>query len=60
MDKSKCAVGQLVVNTMTFALPAGIPARTMGKIIECLPEEVWVQFPGNKRVRAPYDAVEPP
>jgi hypothetical protein len=51
MDKSKCAVGQLVVNTMTFALPAGTPARTMGKVIECLPEEVWVQFPGNKRVR---------
>jgi len=32
----------------------------MGKVIECLPEEVWVQFPGNKRVRAPYDVVEPP
>jgi hypothetical protein len=57
MDKSKWVVGQRVKNIERFNPPADVRVGTIGKVIQRLPEEMWVQFAG-KRVRAPHSAFE--
>jgi hypothetical protein len=58
MNQTQFAVGQRVRNIDRFKPPADVRVGTIGTVLECLPEEMWVQFAG-KRVRAFYSAFEP-
>jgi hypothetical protein len=55
MEKSECFVGQKVLTTDRFNAPVNLPIGSLGVVIECLPEEAVLQFPG-KRVRAFYSS----
>jgi hypothetical protein len=58
MNRPGFEVGQYVRNMDAFYASSSIPTGTLGRVIECFPGEVCVEFPG-KRVRAPYSAFEP-
>lgn len=57
MDRSECSVGQYVKTAIRFDAPVNLPPGTLGQVIECLPEEARIQFPG-RRVKAFYSAFE--
>lgn len=59
MSTEAFVVNQRVKLTIALGGVLNLPAGSLGIVVEVLPREVAVRFPGNNLVRVPEDSIKP-